>query len=115
MSKFPCDVCGSCCRSIGKVVISAIASLDEADKTGEEIHPILEELAEFPHEINPDGSCSKLNGDICSVYETRPVICNTEAMYTKYWSQVMSEKDFHTHSKVTCLKLQGGHNGKKVS
>jgi len=107
MSKFQCDVDGCCCKSIGRVVISAIAALDESERTGAEVHPILNELAEFPYDINPDGSCSKLNGDLCTVYETRPLVCNTEEMYKKYWSQVMSEKDYFIQSKMTCLKLHG--------
>ena len=37
MGKFNCEVCGSCCRSIGKLVISCIATLDEAEKTGQEV------------------------------------------------------------------------------
>ena len=35
----------------------------------------------FPYDINPDGSCSKLNEDgLCSVYENRPIICNIDLM-----------------------------------
>lgn len=110
MSKFPCLVCGCCCKSIGHVVISAIAGLDEAERTGAETHPIMEELAAFPYDILESGACSKLNGDLCSVYPERPLICDTEAMYKKYWSQIMSEKDYIVQAKMSCLKLIGRYN-----
>ena len=35
----------------------------------------------FPYDINPDGSCSKLNEEgLCSVYENRPIMCNVQLM-----------------------------------
>jgi Fe-S-cluster containining protein len=106
MSKFPCQVCAACCLQIGKVVISAIAALDEAERTGTEIHPILEEIAQFPYDILENGACSKLRDGICSIYSARPLICDIEAMYNKFWSHLMSEKDYHIQSKMSCLKLQ---------
>ena len=105
--KYPCSVCGSCCLQIGKVVISAIAALDQADKDKSEIHPILEELASFPYDILESGACSKLKDGLCTVYETRPLICNTDKMYKKYWAAVMTEKDYHLQSLKSCAKLQG--------
>lgn len=106
MSKFACQVCSACCRSIGQLVVSAIAALDEAEKTGAEIHPILEELAQFPYDILESGACSKLKDDICLIYSSRPLICNMEAMYEKFWKHLMSEKDYFIQSKMSCLKLQ---------
>ena len=108
MSKFNCDLCSACCRSIGKLVVGAITALDEADKTGEPVHPILEELAGFPYDIDESGACSQLDkdGGICKVYDKRPLVCNVQSMYDKHWSAVMSEHDWLTHSKVSCLKLQ---------
>jgi uncharacterized protein len=103
---YDCQICGNCCRSIGKVIIGAIAALDEAEKSDTPIHPILEELASFPHDINPDGSCSKLSGDICTVYQSRPLICNTDKMHEKIWSSVMSRDDYYAQCQVSCQKLR---------
>jgi Fe-S-cluster containining protein len=105
---FDCLVCGKCCRSIGKLVVGVIATLDHAEQTGEEIHPILIEISEFPYDINPDGSCSKLSGDICSVYENRPFVCRVDSMYEKYWSKIMSRDDWYAESRKSCTKLQEG-------
>lgn len=109
MGKFNCEMCSQCCRSVGKLVISCIATLDEADKTGQEVHPIVEEIASFPYDIDETGCCSQLDqgGNFCRVYDRRPDICNVATTYEKHWSQVMSEKDWHIQSKISCLKLQG--------
>ena len=109
--KFDCECCGCCCRSIGKFVVGAIAAMDEAEKTGAEIHPILEEIASFPYDISPEGACSKLSGDLCSIYETRPLVCNTDAMFDKYWQHVMTREQWYAESKKSCakLKLKGAH------
>ena len=92
---------------MGKMVISCISAMDEAEKTGEEIHPILLEISEFPHEINPDGSCSKLRDTICSIYDTRPDVCNIEAMYIKYWCKLMTIDEWYKMSHRSCSKLRG--------
>lgn len=103
---YTCEICGKCCSKVGLMVISAIATLDEADKTGEETHPILDEIASFPYDINEDGSCSQLNGDICKVYQTRPLICNTDKMWEKYWSKVMDRETWYKQTKLSCDKLR---------
>ena len=52
-----CKECGACCYFI-----------DKAKKMG----------YEFPYKANKDGSCEKLVDNRCSIYETRPDICNVE-------------------------------------
>jgi Fe-S-cluster containining protein len=47
---FPCTKCGACCRRAFVI-------------------------PNFPLPLNPDGSCSKLVGDECSIYAERPDIC----------------------------------------
>jgi len=32
-------------------------------------------VADFPFPVNADGSCSKLVGNLCSIYDDRPAIC----------------------------------------
>ena len=62
---FPCNACGACCRKVGP----ALQGLRSA---GVEVN--------FPHDINPDGSCSMLIGNACSIYETRPLVCRVDDM-----------------------------------
>lgn len=33
---------------------------------------------DFPYKANKDGSCEKLVDNRCSIYETRPDVCNVE-------------------------------------
>lgn len=47
---FPCTQCGACCRRAFLV-------------------------PGFPLPVKPDGSCAKLVGNLCSIYEDRPEIC----------------------------------------
>ena len=50
---FLCDKCGLCCRNIDKVP----------------------QLKEFH---NGDGICKFLTNNKCSIYESRPLICNID-------------------------------------
>lgn len=102
--QWSCDVCGCCCRAIGKLIVSASALLQEHEE--DDLHPVVEELAAFPFDINQDGSCSQLYNGICKVYMTRPLICRTDEMYNKYWRDVMTREEWYKQSKETCNKLQ---------
>lgn len=43
--------------------------------------------AEFPYEPLADGSCPQLGADNrCQVYATRPVLCNVDALYERYFA-----------------------------
>ena len=71
MTDFPCTQCGLCCKQLK-------STLDNLDSFPTVIKDLLKR---FPHQTNPDGSCSKLNEDgSCSVYEDRPIICNIDLM-----------------------------------
>lgn len=108
MSDYPCELCGACCRSIGKIVISAIAAQDEAERTGIDTHAIINELAGFPYDIRDDGSCSQYDSDsqICKVYASRPVVCRTDEMYDRFWSKIMSKEAWYAASQESCRKLR---------
>ena len=56
MSKFLCSQCGACCRTSMK-------------ERGAEKHGL---------PIKEDGSCGHLVGNLCSIYENRPEICNVQ-------------------------------------
>lgn len=53
---FKCDMCGECCRNLDK-------------------SPIYDKLH------NGDGICIYLNGNLCSIYNDRPLICRVEKAY----------------------------------
>ena len=71
MTDFPCTQCGQCCRNVNSILSNS-----------ESFPTVIKDLIDrFPYDINPDGSCSKLNEDgLCSVYENRPIMCNIKLM-----------------------------------
>lgn len=78
--KFPCIQCGLCCRKSGDV-------------------PQLSFL------MGSNGYCRYLDGNKCSIYTKRPLICNIEAMYDKYFFNVMTEDEFIRRNLEVCYKL----------
>ncbi len=81
---FQCIQCGLCCRKIDKVP----------------------ELNDFH---NGNGICKYLNNNKCSIYETRPDICNVEIMYQKEYYKYMSKKEFYEENYKVCqLLIKGG-------
>jgi len=60
---YPCTSCGACCRRIDKIV-------EGFKQIG----------LEFPYKWDEQGVCEKLVDNKCSVYETRPLMCNIEGV-----------------------------------
>ena len=65
-NKFPCTGCGSCCRRVDKV-IETINSIE---------NDYVREMFKFPYN-QVDGVCEKLENNKCSIYENRPLICDS--------------------------------------
>lgn len=80
---FPCIECGLCCRKVGEV---------EAMKS------LLDETR---------GCCKYLDQDKrkCTIYETRPILCNVSCMYDEYFSNSMSEEEFIQLNLKVCYQL----------
>ena len=63
---YPCTSCGLCCKQLGKVL--------QYGSPNPKIQALIDT---FPYKPNEDGVCPQLNSDNqCSVYETRPILCN---------------------------------------
>jgi hypothetical protein len=83
---FPCTSCGACCRQIGNWVSKAKKVLAEGGGNAQ-----TREIAAFPHAIGKFGVCSKLGSDNrCTIYETRPDVCNVKAMWAKHSTQTFT-------------------------
>ncbi len=87
--KFMCSGCGECCKRIGKLTKEQRIKLD------------------FPYEPKVDGSCEKLGEDgKCTIYETRPLICNVERTYEKYHApKGRSKKEVFMAENKICNEL----------
>jgi Fe-S-cluster containining protein len=78
--KFPCIKCGLCCQSLKNIHF----------------------LTEYD---SGDGVCRYLFGNLCSIYDKRPEICNVERMYYLYFKKTMNENEFIIANLKSCLQL----------
>lgn len=78
---FECDKCGMCCRN-----------LDKSD--------IYKELH------NGDGICIYLDGNVCSIYENRPLLCRVDESYEIYFKDMMSLNEYYEANYEICSKLK---------
>jgi len=60
------------------------------------------ELAEYD---NGNGVCHYLENNICSIYESRPKICNVSEMYNARYASSMSEREFVETNLRACEKI----------
>ena len=79
---FDCDMCGECCRHIGE--IEAFKSLD-----------------------NGSGVCIYLDGNKCSIYETRPLLCRVDDCYEIIFKNFMDRETYYEQNYKICRKLKG--------
>lgn len=78
---FECDKCGCCCRHLDKSEL--YKELDRGD-----------------------GICRYLEGNICSIFETRPVLCRVDLSYDLYFKDYMDREEYYRLNRETCKKLK---------
>ena len=81
---FICDKCGECCRHVGE----------------SEIYSYLDDGT---------GKCRYLDGDLCSVYESRPVICRVDECYELFFKDEMTLEEYYelNHKACDIIKQKG--------
>lgn len=79
---FKCDKCGKCCKNLKD---SAIYS--ELDRG--------------------DGTCRYLVGNLCSIYETRPLLCRVDECYEKMFKDVMDKEEYYRINYEACKYIKG--------
>lgn len=77
---FQCDKCGICCRLLKYV--PQLAAFDRGD-----------------------GVCIHLKDNLCSIYESRPDICNVEKMYALF-KETMTEEEYYRLMMESCITLK---------
>lgn len=79
--KFNCTQCGECCRHLD---LSALyADLDSGN-----------------------GTCRFLKGNLCSIYENRPLKCRVEECYRQFFAKEVSIEDYYRMNYEMCKKLK---------
>lgn len=63
---------------------------------------MVEELSDYHDD---DGVCKYLTGNLCSIYDHRPDICNVDAMYEKRYKSIYSRDEFYELNSYVCKNL----------
>lgn len=80
---FQCDKCGACCRNLR--LSSNYADLDRGD-----------------------GVCKYLQGNLCSIYENRPLKCRIDDSYHTLFKDSMTINEFYKLNYDACQILKNG-------
>lgn len=78
---FNCDKCGQCCRNVGKSEI--YRELDRGD-----------------------GICKYLDGNLCSIYATRPLLCRVDEGYEAFFKNKMTKEEYYKMNYEACRMLK---------
>lgn len=78
---FSCDKCGECCRNLFRSKL--YVSLNRGD-----------------------GVCKYLNGNLCSIYQDRPLLCRVDESYKMFFSEKFSLEEYYQLNKTICEKLK---------
>lgn len=80
---FVCDKCGECCRNLHN-------------------SPIYKDLHDG------DGVCRYLDGNICSIYEERPLFCRVDECYEAFYKDTLDYNEYLRLNYKCCkiLKLK---------
>lgn len=83
---FICNQCGECCRNLHKSDL--YSQLDRGD-----------------------GVCIYLKGNLCSIYEERPLLCRVDESYNVYLKETYSLETYYKLNYEGCKKLQSKKGG----
>lgn len=78
---FRCDKCGECCKKLNKSSVY------------DELH-------------NGDGVCRYLVGNLCSIYEDRPLLCRIDESYKILFKEHMDKSKYYKLNYKFCNKLK---------
>lgn len=78
---FTCDKCGECCRNLNK-------------------SPLYDDLHDG------DGICRYLEGNLCSIYEERPLLCRVDESYYIYFKDKLSYEEYVQLNYKYCNELK---------
>ena len=80
---FICDMCGECCRNLK--LSSLFADLDDGT-----------------------GKCKYLEGNKCSIYESRPLACRVDEAYEVYFKGKITQDEYYELNYKMCEYLKQG-------
>lgn len=81
---FVCSKCGGCCRHVN-------------------LSPLYEQLD------RGDGVCKYLCGNLCSIYDNRPLLCRVDESYERFFKEKLSKEDYYRLNYQVCDKIKKGN------
>lgn len=78
---FSCNCCGCCCRNLDKSELCK--ELDRGD-----------------------GICKYLSGNLCSIYENRPLFCRVDECYELFFKEEMTMEEYYNANSEMCEHLR---------
>ena len=78
---FKCDKCGKCCRNLNKSSI-------------------------YTNLHNGNGICRYLNGNECSIYDKRPLVCRVDESYNVYFKDKIDYSSYLQLNYESCQILK---------
>ena len=78
---FKCDACGECCRHLNRSEI--YKDLDRGD-----------------------GICRYLEGNLCSIYDDRPLLCRVDDAYYEYFQNELSLDEYYRLNYQACFRMK---------
>ena len=79
--RFHCDRCGECCRHLD--MSDLYADLDSGN-----------------------GTCKYLVGNLCGIYEKRPLKCRIDECYDLFFSEEMTKEEYYRKNYEMCTILK---------
>lgn len=78
---FKCNKCGCCCRHLGKSEL--YKELDRGD-----------------------GTCKYLQGNLCTIYTERPLLCRIDECYEKFFKDQMTLEQYYKVNYEMCKEIR---------
>lgn len=60
-----------------------------------------------------DGVCKYLEGNLCSIYDRRPLLCRVDECYKRFFSSEMTREEYYKKNYEGCLKLKQLYGNKE--
>ena len=78
---FKCNKCGECCRHLN--------------------------MSRLYDELNDGtGKCKYLSGNLCSIYDNRPLLCRVDECYDLFFSDKMTREEYYELNYIWCGRLR---------
>ena len=80
---FPCTGCSLCCRSVSRIHTDAL--------TYPKNSILYRAAAAFPYSWDNSGCCNMLKDNLCTIYSSRPLLCNVKQISKEIALELNSE------------------------